>query len=224
MTVGVKRKSKRSFVPVLPKIINTEKKGKGSTESKELQSVVDEQFPPEGENDIESIEKEDTSPKGEANFLEDLIWVYSKLGGRTALLARARRDPVVKNQVFQTLLRMEAKKQEIEAKRKDKVGDGKKGLLLIMKGMEDPEKGLKAPEGKLSKRDVLNILEPGSNMDEEGIVNTDDYRYNIQEVTDEESKKINKEGQDTDSAGREEEVAEDSAGGEEIIMDSVVDE
>jgi hypothetical protein len=216
MTVGVKKKQKRAFTPVFPKSIDTKKKGKGSKELKELDKAIEESLPLE----TEIQEEIPVAPDGESNFLEDLLWVYSKLGGRAALLSRARRDPAVRNQVFQTLLRMESKKQEIEAKRKDKTGADRKGLLLIFKGLEDSEKGLKVAEGKVSRKEMLPILEPGSDLNEAGLADKDEYRYSLQELTDEESKEADTEGQNQDSEGREEER---EAEGEEILMDEVID-
>jgi len=210
MSVGVKKKEKTALTPVLPESIDLEKKPRGRPANKEIKEQIEEQDP-----DL-SLEDKETN-----NFMQDLLWVYNKLGGKKTLLKRAQRDKNVRNQVFQTLLRMETKKQENESKRSTgKDGKQKRGLLLVMKGLEDDQKGLKIGDGKIGRKDVQGIIDPGSDLNEEGIQDTSHYEYDVQEMTGEEAKKVNTEGQDQDSSGAEEERA--GAVDEEILMEDVI--
>jgi hypothetical protein len=187
MSVGVKKKEKQALTPVLPETVDLEKKPRGRPPHKEIKDTIEEQAP-----------AEETSLEENSGFMQDLLWVYNELGGKKTLLKRARRDKNVRNQVFQTLLRMETKKQENEGKKSlGKNGKEKRGLLLIMKGLEDDQKGLKIGEGKIGRKDVLGIIEPGSDLNEEGIQDTSHYEYSIQETNSEEAKKVDEEGQNT---------------------------
>jgi hypothetical protein len=213
MSVGVKKKEKTAFTPVLPETVDLEKKPRGRPPNKKLIDQIEEQ-------ELEDLDVEDIPEDQQTNnFMQDLLWVYNKLGGKKTLLKRAQRDKNVRNQVFQTLLRMETKKQENEGRQKlGKNGKEKRGLLLVMKGLEDDQKGIKIGDGKISRKDVLGIIEPGSDLNEEGVQDNSKYEYNVQEMSSEETEKINPEGQNTDGE-------RESEGGEEetdIIMEEII--
>jgi hypothetical protein len=219
MSVGVKKKEKSALTPVFPKTVDLEKKPRGRPSHKKLKDQIEEKELLE-DLDTEDIPIDSPDDAETNNFMQDLLWVYNKLGGKKTLLKRAQRDKNVRNQVFQTLLRMETKKQENEGKQRlGKNGKEKRGLLLVMKGLEDDQKGIKIGEGKVSRKDVMGIIEPGSDMNEEGVQDTSKYEYDVQEMSGEEAKKVDPQGQDQDSERREEE----SAGTEDIIMDEVID-
>jgi hypothetical protein len=215
MSVGVKKKEKSALTPVFPKTVDLEKKPRGRPPNKKLIDQIEEQ-------ELEDLDIEDIPEDQQTNnFMQDLLWVYNKLGGKKTLLKRAQRDKNVRNQVFQTLLRMETKKQENEGRQKlGKNGKEKRGLLLVMKGLEDDHKGIKIGEGKISRKDVMGIIEPGSDLNEEGVQDNSKYEYNVQEMSSEETEKINAEGQNPD--GERESEGGKGAFEEEIVMEDVI--
>ncbi len=230
MPVGVKRKDQKTLTPPLPPTVNTEKKTRGASVLARVRAQAkaqEEQIQKTQENAIKDSpppdkdEAEPLVPDFGTDFMADLLWVYGKLGGRTALLSKARNDPQVRNQVYQTLLRMEFKKQEKKMKNDDP-GKKKKGLLLIFKGLEDAEKGLRVGRGKIGREDVAGILYPNSDLNESGAQERDTYQYSTQELTDEEEKGYT-EGQDQDGEG-ERAGGESGEETEEIVMDEIVED
>lgn len=208
---GVKTKKKRSLTQEVPATFDTSKKRRGKSEAKQIESELEE----EG-----FISREEN----ETGFFDDLVWVYQQIGGRKELLKMAKKDPRMKAQVFQALLRMESKAQELETRKKLKSKDGdKKGMLLIFKGLEDHEKGLKIADGKVSRREVASILEPASDMNEEVYDDRDEkYQYQIQDLEgkeDNDNNKIEKEEvtdeeEENDEEKEDRDVDEDDEGRE----------
>jgi hypothetical protein len=220
MSVGVKKKEKSALTPVFPKTVDLEKKPRGRPPNKKLVDQIEEQELLE-DLDIEDVPIDAPEDTETNNFMQDLLWVYNKLGGKKTLLKRAQRDKNVRNQVFQTLLRMETKKQENEGRRSlGKNGKEKRGLLLVMKGLEDDQKGIKIGEGKISRKDVMGIIEPGSDLNEEGVQDNSKYEYNVQEMSSEETEKVDPEGQNPD--GERESEGGKGAFEEEIVMEDII--
>jgi hypothetical protein len=122
----------------------------------------------------ENIEKAKEQKKAKNTFREDLLYVYSKWGGKKQLLTEVKdsNDKSLKKLFLQTLLQLHVKELDIELKKTgayDNPGGGK-NFIFVMSGLKG--------EGKVIAGETLSVpeqfLKQITSPDEEVEIERDD--------------------------------------------------
>lgn len=128
---------------------------------------------------------------GDSKFLDDLIWVYRKWGGKEKMLKDIKDDQRMRKHFLKSIMSLEVKKMDLLVKRAAPNTGGKAGVngiggggnkgnfFFILKGLDkedDVIEGVKG--GKIDPKELRQILDadPGEVPEEEMKVLDFDYR------------------------------------------------
>lgn len=113
-------------------------------------------------------------------MLEDMRWVYQKVGGRKALQKFIKENSKAYELMVKELMKIESAMKQTEIKQSGGMGgSGSQNVFVVLKGLESEEKQLTVVnasngQGQIDLRSMSNILKPADALEDNAEIPLDD--------------------------------------------------
>lgn len=112
----------------------------------------------------------DDSAESDYGMLQDMRWVYQRMGGRKALKNFIRKNDKAYELMVKELMKIESAMKQAEIRKTDAGGGGNQNVFVVLKGLEEEQRVMSVVtaadgQGQIDLKSMNSVLKPSDAVD-----------------------------------------------------------
>lgn len=112
----------------------------------------------------------DNSSESDYGMLQDMRWVYQRMGGRKALKKFIRSNDKAYELMVKELMKIESAMKQAEIRKTDPGGGGNQNVFVVLKGLEEEQRVMSVVtaadgQGQIDLKSMNSVLKPSDAVD-----------------------------------------------------------